>query len=236
MLDVCDNRGMKPPRLSVIYEDNHIIVVDKPPLLPTMGVAAGESSLVNLVKQYLRRKYAKPGNVYLGVVSRLDAYTSGLLVLARTSKAASRLTRQFQTGEVEKSYTAILEGRLGEPTGRLLDWIAKNDERRRMEVVDEQAAGAKRAELTWQVLGYWQDRTLIRVELLTGRKHQIRVQFAHADTPVFGDRKYGGSGDFSPGIALHSTSLGLVHPVRREAMNFRVEPPASWNLQRFTNN
>ncbi|MGI9518174.1 MAG: RluA family pseudouridine synthase [Pirellulaceae bacterium] len=227
---------MGQPRISVIHEDNHIIVVNKPPLLPTMGVAAEEPSVVSQVKQFLRDKYAKPGNVYVGVVSRLDAFTSGLLLLTKTSKAAARMTRQFQKGEVKKSYSAILEGRLMESTGQLVDWVAKNDQRRRMEVVSEQSSGAKRAELTWEVLGWQRELTLARIELLTGRKHQIRVQFAHAGTPVMGDRKYGGAAAFSHGIALHSTRLGFVHPVRQEAMDFHVDPPEHWNLQRFTSN
>ena len=227
---------MSQPQIPVIYEDNHLIVVNKPPLLPTMGVAADEPSVVTQVKRYIKEAYSKPGNVYLGVVSRLDSFTSGLLVLARTSKAAARMTKQFQQGEVHKSYLAIVEGSVADSTGLLVDWVMKNDQRRRMEVVDERTVGAKRAELSWELLGRHGNASLVRVVLLTGRKHQIRLQFAHCGTPVLGDRKYGGSGAFSPGIALHSERLCFVHPVRQEEMDFQVDPPPHWNLRRFTNN
>lgn len=225
---------------TVIHEDNHIIVIDKPPLLATMGVSENEDSLVKWTKNWIREKYDKPGNVFLGVVSRLDSFTCGLIVFARTSKAAGRLTRQFQEGKVTKHYLAVLEDRLetGEPWSgskgdRLVDWLKKDDGRRRMVVVPPNTEGAKRAELTYQVLGWHQQQTLVRVQLLTGRKHQIRAQFSSRGAPVLGDRKYDGNGDFRPGIALQSSSLVFEHPVKHIEMNFQVEPPKRWNLGRF---
>ena len=218
---------------TVIHEDNHIIVIDKPPLLATMGVQADEPSLVNWTKSWLKKKYDKPGNVYLGVVSRLDAFTSGLIVLARTSKAASRLTQQFRAGEVSKTYTAILEDRPLEMAGHLTDWIRKDDVRRRMVICNEDATGAKRAELRYQVSGYHGRLALVMIDLLTGRKHQIRVQFSSRGTPILGDRKYNAAGKFHKGIALQSSSLVFQHPVRREELSFRIEPPGYWKLGRF---
>lgn len=217
----------------VIYEDNHIIVIDKPPLLATMGVQSHEPSLVKWTKAWLKQKYNKPGNVYLGVVSRLDAFTCGLVVLAKTSKAAARLTRQFQSGEPEKTYTAILETRPKKRSGRLTDWIRKDDARRRMVVCDAADEGARKAELTYQVIGFAGPLTLVSVDLLTGRKHQIRVQFASRNRPILGDRKYSAKNRFSKGVALHSSALVLEHPVRREEMSFRIEPPEYWELDRF---
>ena len=223
----------------VIHEDNHLIVVDKPPLLATMGVSADEQSLVTWTKDWLRAKYDKPGNVYLGVVSRLDAFTSGLVVLAKTSKAAARLTKMFQSGEVKKIYTAILEGRMDPPPAdsndefTVVDWVRKNDQRRRMEVVEEGSPESKRAELRYRVVGVSGQLTLLRVQLITGRKHQIRVQFAEMGMPVFGDRKYGAKQEFAPGIALQSTFLSFEHPVKRVELNFQIEPPQHWKLSRF---
>jgi 23S rRNA pseudouridine1911/1915/1917 synthase len=219
----------------VIYEDNHIIVIDKPPLLATMGVRADQPSLVQWTKAWLKRKYDKPGNVYLGVVSRLDAFTTGLVMLARTSKAAGRLTKQFQAGEVQKTYTAILEQRPTDAAGRLVDWMVKDDLRRRMIVTQPETVGAKRGELEYQVSGYDGPLTLLRINLLTGRKHQIRVQFSSRGWPVLGDRKYSGKRPFGPGIALQSSALQFVHPVRQEPLSFRIEPPAGWDLARFGN-
>lgn len=224
----------------VIHEDNHILVIDKPPGLATMGAREGEDSLVNWTRSWLKKKYNKPGNVYLGVVSRLDAFTTGLIVLARTSKAAGRLTRQFQAGEVEKMYTAILEQRPPELQGHLVDRVIKNDQRRRMVVVEEGSGasglpGAKRAELRYRVTGFHGSLTLVEIQLLTGRKHQIRVQFSTRGMPILGDRKYDATGSFfSRAIALQASSLSFEHPVRRERMSFRIEPPARWKLGRFT--
>ena len=222
---------VQPPQ--IIYEDNHLVVVDKPPLLATMGVDADEPSLVKWTKQWLKEKYQKPGNVYLGVVSRLDAFTSGILVLAKTSKAAARLTKQFQTRVPKKTYTAILESRPAQAKGRLTDWLIKDDALRRMVTCEPDHPGARKAELTYKTLGLDRDRALVQVCLLTGRKHQIRVQFASRGMPILGDRKYAGEQSFPRGIALHSTSLVFQHPVRPEEMSFRVEPPKYWKLARF---
>ena len=218
----------------VIHEDNHLIVINKPPLLATMGAARGEPSLVDWARQWIKRKYDKPGNVYLGVVSRLDAFTCGLIVFARTSKAAARLTKQFQSGQVSKTYTAILEGELSATEGRLVDWIVKNDAQKRMVVCDQNHPQARRAELEFRQIGQFKQLSCIRVNLLTGRKHQIRVQFASRGTPVLGDRKYGGSAEFAPGIALQSSTLAFQHPVRREEMSFTIEPPKHWKMGRFS--
>jgi len=222
-------------RLHVVYQDNHLLVVDKPPGLATMGVAHHRSSLVSAAKAYLKAKYHKPGNVFLGIVSRLDSVTSGVIVLARTSKAASRLAAQFRAGQARKQYWAIVERPLDPPAGPLVDVIAKDDRLRRMVVVPSgaDARHGARAELTYRTIGRCGGQALVEIELATGRKHQIRVQLAHAGAPVVGDRKYGATSRFPRGIALHSRRLTIEHPTLHQPQQFEVPPPAWWHIDRF---
>lgn len=223
--------------LNVLYEDNHLLVIDKPAPLATMGAEEGESSLVLLAKDYLRVKYNKPGNVYVGVVSRLDAFVTGVIVLARTSKAAARLTDQFRRRSVEKTYWALVADPLPDPSGTLEHHIFKNDARHRMEVVSgrsEIPADAKLARLTYQVIGTHQRRSLLEVKLETGRKHQIRVQLESIGCPIVGDRKYGSEVPFKSGIALHSRFLSFDHPTTKQRLQFEAIPPKWWRVQRLS--
>ena len=219
---------MPPPLLPVLFEDNHLLAVFKPAGLPTMGVEAGRTSVVTLAKNYLKRKYHKPGNVYLGVVSRLDATSSGVIILARTSKAAARLTEQFRSNEVEKTYWALVEGRLVPTDGSCIDWLVKDDRQMKMVVCAPHQAGAQEARLQYRTLRGLPDATLLEVHLETGRKHQIRVQLAHRGHPVLGDLKYGATTSFPHGIALHSRQLGLDHPVRKTPLRLEAPLPAAW--------
>jgi 23S rRNA pseudouridine1911/1915/1917 synthase len=219
---------MTAPRLEILYEDNHLLAVNKPPLLPTMGVSPGQPSLVSLSKQYIKRRYRKPGNVYLGVVSRLDAGTSGVVLLARTSKAAARLTRQFRERRVRKTYWALLSGDVHPPEAELVDWVAKDESRMRMAIVDAGTPGAKLARLRYRRLKSLPGGTLVEIELLTGRKHQIRLQVAARGFPVWGETKYAQGQPFSPGIALHARSLVLEHPVQHCPLELVAPLPASW--------
>jgi 23S rRNA pseudouridine1911/1915/1917 synthase len=216
----------------ILYEDNHLLAVVKPAMLPTMGVAADRPSLLGQAKEYIKRKYAKPGNVYLGVVSRLDAPVTGVIVLARTSKAAARLTEQLRTRRMEKIYWAIVEGRVegdikaGETT--LVDWVRKDERHRRMHIAAGGGAGGQEARLSYRVLQSLRGGALVEVRLETGRKHQIRLQLSHAGHPIVGDRKYGARGAFPVGIALHARRLTLTHPVRGEPLELVAPLPASW--------
>ena len=215
--------------LNVLYEDNHLLVVNKPANLPTMGAARGKDSLVAIAKRYLKAKYDKPGNAYLGIVSRLDAVVTGVIVLARTSKAAKRLTEQFRRGEVAKEYWAMVEQRPQPTSAQCVDWIRKNEQQRRMVVVEDGDPGAREARLRYSL---FQERTkgiALRVCLETGRKHQIRLQLSHRGYPILGDRKYGSQRNFAPGIALHARSLGLQHPVRQVQLEFLAPLPLSWH-------
>ncbi len=214
--------------LSVIYEDNHLLVVNKPAELPTMGVADDRPSLLSVAKSYLKEKYDKPGNVYLGIVSRLDAPVTGVVLLARTSKAAARLTEQFRERSVKKIYWALVEGDPEPTSGELHDWLRKDERHRRMHIASQKTPGAQEARLAYHSIGTRRDATLVEVELLTGRKHQIRLQLAHLGHPILGDRKYGSVRKFSEGIALHSKRLEFVHPVRREPLAVEAATPKSW--------
>jgi len=217
--------------LKVLYEDNHLLVVDKPAGLATMGARAGTPTLLGLAKDSIKRRCRKPGNVYLGVVSRLDGPVSGVVVFARTSKAAARLAEQFRRRTVEKIYWALVEGRIVPAAARWKASVGRDERRRRMRIVGRTLAGAQTAELQYRRLRLFSDVSLVEVTLLTGRKHQIRLQFAAQGHPVLGDRKYGSRHAFSPGIALHARRLILLHPVGEEPMTFTSPPPHSW--QRF---
>ncbi len=214
--------------LDVLYEDNHLLVVNKPAMLPTMGVADDVPSLLSVAKEYLRRKYNKPGNVYLGIVSRLDAPVTGVVLLARTSKAAGRLSEQFRDRDVEKLYWAVVEGQIAPGEGRLVDFLRKDERHRKMHVTNSSAPDAQRAELTYRVLKSEPDQSLLEVRLLTGRKHQIRLQLSHAGMPIVGDRKYGSTRRFASGIALHSRKLAITHPVSKMQLEIEAPLPKSW--------
>ncbi len=216
--------------LHVLYEDNHLLVVNKPAGLPTMGAEAGRESLIDRAKAYLKRKYDKPGNVYLGVVSRLDSMVSGVLVIARTSKAAARLTEQFKGRDVVKRYWAVVEQPLEPPTGECIDDVAKNERQHRMQVADGAGEGTREARLKYRTLSRVRGGYLLEIELITGRKHQIRVQLSHRGAPILGDRKYGATRRFEPGIALHAQFLELTHPVRKTRLQFTAPLPPAWQV------
>ncbi len=232
--------------LEVLFEDNHLLVVNKPAGLPTMGAESGDT-VHSLAAQYIKQKYNKPGRVFIGIVSRLDAMTSGALVLARTSKAASRLTKQFaskalrdqqqrkakpdQAGAVapRKVYLAVVEGKLDAEADHWTDQIRKDESAHRMRLSPTTRADSKTAELRYQSLAANRASTTVAVELLTGRKHQIRTQFADRDHPILGDRKYGSHFKFKTGIALHSWRLQIEHPTKRVPMCFEARLPPSWD-------
>jgi 23S rRNA pseudouridine1911/1915/1917 synthase len=213
--------------LDVLYEDNHLLALNKPAGIPTQGAEAERTSLLSLAKGYIKGKYHKPGNVYLGTVSRLDAAVSGVIVFARTSKAAARLTEQFRDRTVRKIYWAIVAGHPA-PDATCDDWLAKDELRHRMRVVEAQSTAAAKARLTYRRLKPIGRSWLLEVTLETGRKHQIRAQLAARSLPILGDRKYGSRQAFPGGIALHSRLLQLVHPTRGEPLTFLAEPPPAW--------
>ncbi len=217
----------KPPPLDVLFEDNHLLVINKPVGLATQGVVEGAPSVVTAAKAYLKRKYDKPGNVYLGVVSRLDASVSGVLVLARTSKAAARLNDQFRERTAKKVYWAVVEEAPAPPASELTDWLKKDEKTQRMAVVSRHTIGAQKAKLTYRTLNNQPQAYLVEVQLETGRKHQIRVQLAHLGCPILGDHKYGSRRKLAAGIALHAYALEIIHPVSKEVLRFTAPLPQS---------
>ncbi len=225
---------MTTPPFPILYEDNHLLVIAKPAGLVAQGAAEGDVSVVTLARGYLKEKYAKPGNVFLGVVSRLDAFVSGAMVLARTSKAAARLTEQFREGAVRKAYWAILEVIPAPPEAPLEHWLWKDDAAHRMRAAARERPDSQRALLTYRTLGATEHPesgaagSRLEVELETGRKHQIRVQLAAIGHPIWGDRKYGAAEPFPEGIALHARRLELEHPTRREPLRWIAPLPAVW--------
>ncbi len=216
------------PQLKVLFEDNHVLAVAKPAGLPTMGAAAGEPSLIKQAKRYIKERYSKPGNVYLGVVSRLDEPVSGVVVFARTSKSAARLSEQFRSRAVEKVYWAVVEGNVGPSTGEWVDWMAKDERQRRMIIANEGTPEAQEARLVYAVLRRVGGDSFVEVRPVTGRKHQIRLQFAAHGAPIVGDSKYGSRQRLAAGIALHARSLAFDHPISKQRIVLETAPPAYW--------
>jgi 23S rRNA pseudouridine1911/1915/1917 synthase len=221
--------------LEVLVEDNHCIAVEKPVGWPTTHYSGAEETVDRLVKSYLKEKYRKPGNVFLGVVHRLDKPVSGVLLFARTSKSAARLSEQFRQGSVEKVYWAIVErgtkNRLSSElpsAGTLEDWLRKDQERGIVEVTAPHEPGGKQALLHFQTKATHEGLSFLEVRPQTGRTHQLRVQLAHHGWPIYGDRKYGSLHVFGPGIGLHARSLTFLHPIRNEPITLVAELPKAW--------
>ena len=217
--------------LKVIFEDNHIIVVEKMPNIPSQSDKTEDEDLLSIVKQYLKAKYNKPGNVYLGLVHRLDRPVGGVMVFAKTSKAASRLSEQVRNKEIKKKYLAVVDGKLKQRSGILENYLYKDERNNISKVVSKEKRNSKFASLDYEVLCYNEkkDLSLLRVNLHTGRHHQIRVQLSNFGHSIFGDQKYGTRGKGKQ-IALWAYELELVHPISKEKMVFKClpEPVGTW--------
>lgn len=219
--------------LDVLFEDNHCLAVDKPAGLLSQGDETGEPSLVELARDYLRGKYAKPGNVFVGLVHRLDRPTSGVVLLARTSKGADRLSGQFREGTIRKLYEAVVEGSPPEDEGEWSDRLAKDSARNVSRVVASDDPEGRDARLTFRVLARFGDTTSIGLVPTTGRGHQLRVQLASRGLPIVGDRKYGArstylAADGLPRVALHARELVFRHPTRDETIRVSANLPRGW--------
>lgn len=210
----------------ILYLDNHLLVINKPAGLLSQADDTGDLDVVTAAKAYLKARFNKPGQVFVGLVHRLDRPASGVMVLARTSKAAARLSEQFRKGEPKKRYLALVEGVLT-GTGTLSDYLQKQDQR--VSIVSATTSGAKSAVLSWRSLFTNQKFTLLEVELLTGRSHQIRVQLAHQGHPIIGDLRYGAKTKFDGrNLALHCRQLTLSHPTKQEEMSWTANLPETW--------
>lgn len=211
--------------LTILHEDNHIIVVLKPQNIPSCEDSSGDIDLLNMIKEYIRVKYKKTGNVYLGLVHRLDRPTGGVMVFAKSSKAAARLSEQMKNGDFEKKYYTVLVGKPREDKAILTHYMKKNSVNNMVYICGATESGAKFAELDYKVLDVKDGLSLTEIRLHTGRSHQIRVQMNAIGTPVYGDMRYGGEKAKKGYLALWAYYLSFTHPVSKERMVFRVQPP-----------
>lgn len=216
----------------ILYEDNHCLVLNKPAGMLSQGDETGDPSLVSWTTEYWRARYKKPGNVYVGLIHRLDRPTSGAVLLARTSKAAGRLADQFREGTVSKLYWAIVEGTLDQPEGEWVDWLAKDHRENRVRVVSEGGEG-KIAKVAYRVLSTGPGTTKLALRPTTGRSHQLRIQLAERGLPIVGDRKYGAKRvlhalDGERRIALHARELEFTHPTKKAAISVVAPVQADW--------
>ena len=219
--------------LKVIFEDNHIIVVEKPVNIPSQGDKTGDEDMLTIIKQYLKEKYNKPGNVYLGLIHRLDRPVGGVMVFAKTSKAAARLSEQVRNKEFHKKYLAIVDGKLEKTNAVLENYLLKNERTNTSKVVEEGTKNSKYAKLEYNVMKYNEETelSLVNIKLYTGRHHQIRLQFANIGHSLYGDQKYGTRGRGKQ-ICLWAYELTFKHPITKQEMTFCARPEAigSWKI------
>ena len=219
----------------VLYEDNHIIIVNKSVSDIVQGDRTGDEPLDSKVKSYIKAKYNKPGDVFLGVVHRLDRPVSGCVVYARTSKALTRLSELFRTRDVKKNYWAIVTDRPPAEEGTLQNYLKKNEKQHKSYVYDKEVKDSKSAELSYKILARSERYYLLEIDLHTGRHHQIRAQLAAAGCPIRGDLKYGAKrSNEGGGISLHSRRISFIHPVRNEEISVVAQVPDDriWKLFR----
>ncbi len=215
--------------IKVLYEDNHIIVVEKEPNIPSQEDKTGDIDMLTLVKDYIKKKYDKKGEVYLGLVHRLDRPVGGVMVFAKTSKAASRLSQSVRNKEFQKKYLAVVDGKFEEKKGILENYLYKDERTNTSKVVKPEKKNAKFAKLDYEVLNYddKRDLSLVKINLHTGRHHQIRVQFSYAGHSIYGDQKYGVRGK-NKQIRLWAYELSFLHPTKKELVTFKSVP--DWSM------
>lgn len=223
--------------INIVYEDNHLLVVVKPQNIPVCGDESGDENLLDMLKEYRKVNENKPGEAYLGLVHRLDRPTGGVMVFAKTSKAAAALSAEITSGTMEKSYLAVSVGVPADKRGELRNMLMKDADKNIVYCVPYTTEGAKLAVLDYEVAAVRAPMALLKIDLLTGRSHQIRVQFSHINCPIFGDQKYGqGKTPARHTLALWAYQLRLIHPTTKEAMVFRVLPPEDVDPWRFFDN
>ena len=216
-------------KLNVVYEDNHIIVVEKPINVPTQADDSKDLDMLTMVKEYVKEKYNKPGNVYIGLVHRLDRPVGGIMVFARTSKAAARLTEQVKNHTFKKEYYAVVEGKAKE-SDELRDFLLK-DSKTNITKVDK---NGKEAILNYNLVEYKDGYSLVNINLKTGRSHQIRVQFSSRNLPLYGDQKYNKNSKVGEQLALFSQKITFVHPITKENITFELKLPNRKPFNMFT--
>ena len=219
--------------LKVLFEDNHILVVEKTPNIPSQADKTGDIDMLSLAKKYIKQKYNKPGNVYLGLVHRLDRPVGGVMIFAKTSKAASRLSEEVRNKTFKKTYLAVVDGKFEKIEGILEDYLYKDERNNMSKVVKPDKKNAKFASLDYKVLVYDEVKnlSLVEINLHTGRHHQIRVQLSNFGHSIFGDQKYGTRGQGKQ-IALWAYELSIVHPTTKEELSFKDLPESNgtWSI------
>ena len=217
--------------LTIIYEDNHLLVVEKPINMPMQADQSKDLDLLSVCKDYLKETYQKPGNVYCGMVHRLDRPVGGVCVFTKTSKAASRLSQQIRENEVHKEYLAVLCGK-SKLEDQLTDYLIKNEKTNMVSVTNKNTTKAKKAILHYQQIQYKDKFSLVKIQLETGRSHQIRVQFSSRNLPLWGDQRYNNKAVVGQQIALWASSLSFIHPTKKEKISVSSLPPKRdiWNL------
>ena len=226
--------------LIILHEDNHIIVVVKPFNVPSQEDSTGDKDMLSLIKDYLKEKYDKQGNVFLGLVHRLDRPTGGVMVFAKTSKAAARLSEQMRHKAIEKKYLCITQGRPRDSRGRLINYLEKDEKNNKVRIAPATNENAKEAILDYVVCEEFEGQVLIEVSLVTGRGHQARVQMANAGAAIYGDVKYGASIGRGQNLALFAYHLKFKHPTSNDTLSFKVFPPqmrpwTNFNVEKYIN-
>jgi 23S rRNA pseudouridine1911/1915/1917 synthase len=220
----------------VLYEDNHLIAVNKAAGVLVQGDVTGDKPLGEYVKEYIKEKFGKPGEVFLGVVHRLDRPVTGVVILARTSKALERMNRLFREKETQKTYWAIVGSKPANPEGNLVHWLLKDEKRNKTTAFKKETEGALRSELNYRLIGSVAGEHLLEVNPITGRPHQIRVQLASIGCIIKGDVKYGDKVPNEDGsICLHARRLTFIHPVRKTMMDISAELPDNIHWRNFAN-
>lgn len=218
--------------INILFEDNHLLVVEKPVNIPIQEDESKDKDLLTLLKEDLKKRYDKPGNVYLGLVHRLDRPVGGVVVFAKTSKAASRLSDQVRTHTFDKKYHAICCSTTLAHQGKLVDYLVKDEKKNKVHVTNDKNPKAKKAILTYSVMDQKDNLSCVKINLETGRSHQIRVQFASRGAPLWGDQRYNPAPKEHGQIALWATSLTINHPITKESLTFVSYPPSTypWSL------
>ncbi|MAO18125.1 RluA family pseudouridine synthase [Muricauda ruestringensis] len=227
-----NNQHSTPSNLQVLFEDNHLIVINKRVGDIVQGDKTGDDPLSEVVKQYLKEKHNKPGNVYLGVVHRLDRPTSGIVLFSKTSKALPRLNKMFAQGETKKVYWAVVKNAPPQESGTLTHWLVRNPKQNKSYAHEKEVSDSKKAVLDYNIIKKLDNYFLLEIDLKTGRHHQIRAQLATIGCTIKGDLKYGADrSNKDGGIHLHARSLEIMHPVQKEPMPFLAPPPEDpiWN-------
>jgi 23S rRNA pseudouridine1911/1915/1917 synthase len=219
-------------QLEVLYEDNHIIAVNKKPSDIVQGDKTGDTPLSEFVKQYIKKKYDKPGEVFVGTVHRIDRPVSGIVLFAKTSKALARLNQMFQSKEIQKTYWAVVKNKPATISGNLVHYLIKNEAKNMSKAFDKEVKGALRSELDYTLIASSDNYHLLEINPHTGRHHQIRVQLSAMKCPIKGDLKYGfDRSNKDASIHLHARKIQFIHPVKKEAITIVAPPPNEvlWN-------